>query len=57
MEHKKAIAIFRIAVLTAILIYSLAVAMNGSIAAAAVIAVVSGAFLIYFMVQDRKLLR
>ncbi|WP_459588438.1 hypothetical protein [Corynebacterium camporealensis] len=56
MEHKKAIAIFRIAVLTAILIYSLAVAMNGSIAAA-VIAVVSGAFLIYFMVQDRKLLR
>lgn len=57
MEHKKAIAIFRIAVLTAILIYSLAVAMNGSIAAAAVIAVVSGAFLIYFMVQGRKLLR
>ncbi|WP_448855843.1 hypothetical protein [Corynebacterium camporealensis] len=56
MENKKAIAIFRVAVLTAILMYTLAVAMNGSVAAA-VVALVSGVFLSYFMVQDRKLLR
>ncbi|STC65483.1 Uncharacterised protein [Corynebacterium diphtheriae] len=52
-RNKKALAIFRIAVLAAILMFAVGVAMNGLVIGI-VTAVISGGFLIYFLIQDRR---
>lgn len=52
-SNRKALAIFRIAVLTAILMVAAGVAMNGIILGK-IIAVTSGVFLLYFLNKDRR---
>ncbi|KAB1502844.1 hypothetical protein F7230_07550 [Corynebacterium sp. 320] len=52
-NNKKEVAIFRIAVLAAILMLAFGIAMNGIIIGI-VAAVVSGVFLLYFLVHDRR---
>ncbi|KAB3519140.1 hypothetical protein GC425_08990 [Corynebacterium sp. zg254] len=52
-NNKKEVAIFRIAVLAVILMLAFEIAMNGIIIGI-VAAVVSGVFLLYFLVHDRR---
>lgn len=52
-NNRKALAIFRIAVLTAILMVAAGVAMNGIILGK-IIAVISGVFLLYFLNKYRR---
>jgi len=55
-SKSKAIAILRIAIVTAILMVALALAMN-KILVGFVVAAIAGVFLVYFLVRDRRYLR
>lgn|GEM_PF-2701693 len=55
-SKSKAIAILRIAIVTAILMVALALAMN-KILVGFVVAAIAGVFLVYFLAKDRHYLR